>query len=132
MTGWLGFLHRLGADRRGATAVEFAFILPVLVMLLFGVISSSQLGGALSGMHYAVEEAARCSAVNKVACGTATATQAFAADKYNGPGPTPQFASSAVGCGHTVTATMTFTLELALTRLNVPLSATACYPGVDT
>ena len=123
----LGF----GTDARGSTAVEMAMLLPVFVILLFGVINVSQMAGALSGMHYAVEEGARCFAVNKTVCGSVTTTRGFTTSRYHGPAPAPTFAVTTAGCGHTVTATATFNLELAITRLNVPLSATACYPGVE-
>jgi Flp pilus assembly protein TadG len=56
--------RNLAADEAGATAVELAFILPVLVMLVFGVI---QLGWALhcgSSVRYAVEQASRTVMLN--------------------------------------------------------------------
>jgi len=122
--------YRFWRDIRGATAMELALLLPVFVMLIFGLINTSLMAGALSGMHYAVEEASRCYAVNKTTCATIDATRTYAQGKYRGPGAQPTFAITTAGCGHTVTATTTFDLELALTVLHVPLSATACYPGV--
>ena len=65
MNRLLRHVARWGRDRSGAAAVEYAFVLPVFAMLLIGVINMSQLMGALSGMHFAVEEAARCSAVRR-------------------------------------------------------------------
>ena len=123
--------YRFWRDTRGATAMELALLLPVFVMLIFGLINTSLMAGALSGMHYAVEEASRCYAVNKTTCGSVTATRTYAQAKYRGPGPEPTFDITSAGCGHTVTATTTFKLELALTVIDVPLSATACYPGVE-
>jgi Flp pilus assembly protein TadG len=120
-----GFL----ADRRGATAVEYAFILPVFVMMIFGVIGVSQLAGAMSSMHYAVEEASRCFAVNKTTCGTPTTAAAYANAKYLGPDVGVVFVATNTGCGFTVSATATYTLQLAVSTLDVPLSAAACYPG---
>ena len=120
---------RLATEQSGATAVEFAFILPVFVMMLFGVMGVSQLAGAVSGMHYAVEEAARCFAVNKTTCGSASATSIFAAAKYLGPDVGPVFLVTNAGCGFTVSATATYRLELAVTTFDIPLSAAACYPG---
>lgn len=118
-------------DSRGATAIEMAMILPAFVVLVFGVINVSQMAGALSGMHYAVEEGARCFAVNKTVCTSSTTTRTFAEGKYHGPSPNPTFAVTTAGCGHTVSATSNYKLELAITQLDVPLSATACYPGVE-
>jgi Flp pilus assembly protein TadG len=125
-------LARFRRDQGGATAVEYALVLPSFVLLLFGVISTAQLGGAISGLHFAVEEAARCSAVNVTACGTSTTTVSFAQARYHGPAIGAAFTSTTDGCGHTVRATGVFKLELAFTTLNVPLQATACYPGKDT
>lgn len=118
-------------DNSGATAIEMAFVLPVVAMLVIGVISLSMLGSAISGMHFAVQEAARCSAVNAVTCGTPSATVTYARSKFHGAGVAPAFASTGAGCGHTVTATATFELTLALFTIPVPLSAAACYPGKD-
>lgn len=121
--------RRLAADRSGAAAMEFAFVLPVLGVLLIGSISAANLAGAVNGMHYAVEEAARCSAVKTTVCDSAAATVSYARSKYRGLGATPVFVSTAEGCGHTVKATATYQLNILFTELPVPLSAQACYPG---
>ena len=118
-------------DTAGTTAIEMAFVLPVMAMLVIGVISLSMLGSAISSMHFAVQEASRCSAVNAVACGSPTATVNYARSKFHGAAVTPVFASTTAGCGHTVTATATFELSLAISTIQVPLSAVACYPGKD-
>lgn len=126
------FIPRWTADHSGATAIEMAFVLPVMAMLVIGVISLSMLGSAISSMHFAVEEASRCSAVNALACGSASATVNYARSKFHGPAVTPAFVSTTTGCGHTVTATATFELFLAVYTIQIPLSATACYPGKDS
>ncbi len=125
---WREFL----ADRRGVTAVEYAFILPVFILMIFGVIGVSQLAGAVSGMHYAVEEASRCFAVNKTTCGSPTEAATYAEGKYMGPNVGALFVANNTGCGFTVSATATYRLELAITTMDVPLSAAACYPGKET
>ena len=124
-------LRRWRDDRGGATAIEYALVLPAFAMLLLGVINTSQLASVASGMHFAVQEAARCSAVNEVACGSPEATIAFARGRYVGPAVDPEFASNTDGCGHTVRATATFELNVAIMTFDVPLSAEACYPGRD-
>lgn len=118
-------------DTSGTTAIEMALVLPVMAMLLLGSISLSMLGSAISSMHFAVQEASRCSAVNAVACGTHTATVTYAHSKFHGAAVTPTFVSTAAGCGHTVTATANFELNLAVSTIQIPLSAAACYPGKD-
>lgn len=125
-------LAAYAAAEGGASAVEFGLVLPLLFMLMLGVLSFSMLGGAISGMHYAVEEAARCFAVNKTSCSTGSAAEAYAHTVYLGPKMDPVFVATNGGCGFTVTGTATFALQLAVVQLNVPLSASACYPGKAT
>jgi len=113
----------------GATALEFGLVLPVFLGLMLGVISFSMLGGAISGMHFAVEEAARCYAVNKTTCGTSSDAVTYARTHYLGPRVNPVFEATNAGCGFTVSGTATFELSLAIVSMNIPLSASACYPG---
>jgi hypothetical protein len=40
----------------------------------------------------------------------------------------PVFAAASATCGHSVTATATYGLDAGLTQINVPLSASACFP----
>jgi Flp pilus assembly protein TadG len=68
LMGVRGRISGLWADRRGATALEFGLVLPAFVMLILGVINTAQLAHAVSSMNFAVEEAARCSAVNETVC----------------------------------------------------------------
>ncbi len=113
----------------GTTAVEFAFVAPVFVMLLLGIIYGCQLIYTLGGLHYATEAAARCSSVMSTTCATSAATQAYALTKYYGTsGTTPTFAVSTVACGQQVTGTLTYVLDIAVTRWSIPLRATACFP----
>lgn len=51
-------LHR-HRDERGAAAVEFALILPLLVMLVFGIIQFSLAYNRTQGLHAAAREGAR-------------------------------------------------------------------------
>jgi Flp pilus assembly protein TadG len=117
------------AGDSGATAIEFGLVFPIVIFMMLGIVSFSMLGGALSGMHFAVEEAARCYAVNKVACGSSAAAETYAEARYLGPDVSPVFTASNSGCGFTVNGTATFQLQLAIVSLDVPLSASACYPG---
>lgn len=58
-----------GADRhgheRGAAAVEFAIVLPVLVMLLFGIIEFGAAYNRSQGLHAAAREGARLAALRQ-------------------------------------------------------------------
>jgi Flp pilus assembly protein TadG len=50
-------------DERGAAAVEFALLLPLLVMLVFGIIEFSVLYNRQQGLHAAAREGARVAAL---------------------------------------------------------------------
>lgn len=113
----------------GAAAVEFGLVFPVLMMMMLGVLMFSMLSGAISGMHFAVEEAARCFAVNKTTCGDSEAAENFAGTRYLGPDVNATFAASSASCGYRVIGRGTFELRLAVLTFNVPLTTTACYPG---
>lgn len=117
------------ADCRGTTAVEMALVLPMLVMLVMGVINGSVLAAVISSMNFAVQEAARCSAVNHTACGAPQATVAFAEARYEGPSAMPDFSAAIAACGYRVTATTEFALNVGIASYDVPLSAEACFPG---
>ncbi len=65
-----GVLRRLGADRRGATAVEFALVAPVLLAMLFGGIEAGRYLWFAAALDHAVGAAARCAEVEGGACAT--------------------------------------------------------------
>jgi Flp pilus assembly protein TadG len=74
-------LAGLSADRRGAAAVEAAFVLPLLLLLLLGVIEFGRMAWARSSLDFAVQEAARCAVVRTDVCGTPAATAQYAANR---------------------------------------------------
>jgi Flp pilus assembly pilin Flp len=119
----------LVADQSGATAVETALVLPLFVILLVGIVSTAQLAWAVNSLHHAVQEAARCSAVDAVTCGGDAQTVAFAKDRYLGPEVNATFAVASSPCGQSVTVAGKFDLNLVLTSVAVPLSANACFPS---
>ena len=103
----------------GAVAVEFALVLPILLLLLFGIVQYGLYFWAAQGGASATREAARRAAVGDMTscaefqshvrdridalgsgAGTATVSRAYA----NGPGNT----SSAVEVGDIVTVTVAF------------------------
>jgi len=68
---------RTGHRSRGQSLVEFALVLPILVILLFGTIQLGITFGAYNGLINSVREAARYGSVcttGTTACATATAT----------------------------------------------------------
>jgi Flp pilus assembly protein TadG len=122
-------LARFGADRGGASAVEFAIILPVFVLLVLGSISVALLIFTASSLNYAVEDAARCAAVNKTLCPNAATIEEYALGRYLGPTTSPVFTYSTSGCGNTVRATVTYQMDIVPQLAQIPLTASACHPS---
>ena len=117
---------------RGATAVEFTLILPALVLLTIGTINLSFMMYAVSTLHYAVEDAARCGVVKTTICTSPTTTATYAAGRYSGPLMTPVFnnpaPNPAAACGYQVTGSATYNFVTGLANIAVPITATACRP----
>jgi Flp pilus assembly protein TadG len=111
----------------GATAVEFALVLPTLAALIVGGLYTGLVVYSAAGLRNAVEQAARCYSVKPNQCGSVSATQTYAKSEYYGV-DSPTFTASIQSCGHQVAATVTIPLIAVVTSLNVPLSATACFP----
>ena len=115
----------------GATAVEFAMVLPPFLMLLLGIMSGSLAIYTAASMHFAVEGAARWYSVNDSVNASprsnATTTQTYAQSHYLGPS-SPTFTASIIACGHQVNATLNVVLNAGVARWNIPLSATSCFP----
>ena len=111
----------------GATAVEFALVLPALAALIVGGLYSGLAVYSAAGLHSAVEQAARCFSVDATQCSSAFATQTYAQSEYYGVS-SPTFTASIQPCGHQVAATVTVPLTAVIVNFDVPLSATACFP----
>ena len=122
----------LWRGERGNTAVEFALILPALVLLTLGTINLSLMMWAVSTLHYAVEDAARCGVVKTTICTSPATTATYAAGRYKGPLMSPVFNSPApnptAACGYQVTGSATYNFVTGLANIAVPISATACRP----
>ena len=121
---------RLSVSESGVTAIDFAIIITAFISMMFGIINIGLILWDLGSMQYAVEAAARCASVDATNCGSASAIQTFALTQYYGESlASNPFTYAATGCGHTVTASYTYSLNLPLvTTYSVPLSATACFP----
>jgi Flp pilus assembly protein TadG len=116
------------ADDRGATAVEFALISPLMVVILIGIMGISLMLLSIGSMHFAVEAAARCASVNQIVCNSPGAVVAYANSRYSGAFITPVFTYSTAACGNQVSASITYTLNVGMFKPSVPLSATSCFP----
>ena len=115
-------------DNRGTTVVEFALLAPVVITLLVGTCFLC-LGLFLVGsLHFAVEEGARCASVNTGVCTDANAIVAYTRSHYFGPGASPTFTFAAASCGNSVTASINYVMNLGMTTLTLPITASACFP----
>ena len=126
----IGAINRLGRDDRGISSLEFALVLPAFLMITIGGMHLSMLGFTAASLHFATEDAARCGAVQTTRCTSTTVTQTHALSKFNNiTGTTATFtAASGQTCGYRVQGSVTYTLKTGIASMNVPLSATACYP----
>ena len=128
-------------DERGVTAVEFALVGPLFLMLLFGVMQVSIWVLSAVSLQHAAEIAARCAAVKSTQCSctsagcTVSGIQAYAADQATGLS-VPATAFTVTGlvtkdaCGG-VKVTGSFTPFSFTDGFGLPTytaSASACYP----
>jgi Flp pilus assembly protein TadG len=64
-------LRAFALDRRGATAVEAAFTLPLVILLTFGAIELGRVVSAQANINHAAKETARFASVRGAASGAA-------------------------------------------------------------
>jgi Flp pilus assembly protein TadG len=103
--------------------------MPAFFMLIIGGFYSAGLLHMVSSMQYAVQAGARCASVNSAVCASPASTVTYVQSRFTATGAaTPTFASSTAACGHSVTGTVTYVLDIGLSKINVPLSASACFP----
>ena len=116
------------ADERGTTAIEFAIVAPVFILLVIGFIYACLALFTVGSMHFAVEEGARCRSVRTTICSDEATTIAYAKSRYFGPSSAPSFSYATAACGNSVSASANYVMHLGLTQLTVPIRATACFP----
>jgi Flp pilus assembly pilin Flp len=116
-------IKQLQCDDGGATAVEFAIIAPVFLMIVFGILQLSMLGFTVASLNYAVEHGARCNAVRSDCPDIETYYHAFGEPEFD---VTP----TGEACGILVTAELTYTLSVVAFQKSVDLSSSACFPDL--
>ena len=122
-------LFRLKNNSRGATAVEFAMVLPAFIALIVGGLYACLGLFTSASLQYAVEKAARCASVNSTTCSSSATTIAYAQSAYFGPtAPAASFTYATGGCGYTVNGSVNFNFDFGLKNVAVPISASACFP----
>jgi Flp pilus assembly protein TadG len=99
------------ASNSGTTAVEFALVAPVLILLTVGIFYLCVALFVAGSMHYAVEQGARCASVRTSICPNAGATIAYTQSRYFAPG-TPAFTYAAAPCGNAVSSSLNYVMNL--------------------
>lgn len=123
------FHGNICGDERGTTAIEFAIVGPVFILLVIGIIYLCMCLSVVASMHYAVEEGARCASVRTAVCTDQTSTVTYIQNHYFGPSTPPTFTYNATApCGHSVSGSINYVLDLGLRQITVPISAAACFP----
>jgi Flp pilus assembly protein TadG len=114
--------RRFHDSERGAAAVEFALVLPLLILLVFGIIQFSIEYNRAQGLHAAAREGARLASLPQTTQGdiAARVTSSLAGVPLNGAPTISVSPSTSQPCenrsGQTVTVTVT-----AVTDLDIPL-----------
>jgi Flp pilus assembly protein TadG len=121
-------LKSLHLDQQGTTAVEFAIIAPVFIALLIGTIALCIGLFLIGSLHFAVEDGARCASVKTTICSDAVTTVAYTQSRYYGPAVSPTFTYATAACGNSVSASISYSMNVGFKTFVVPISATACFP----
>jgi Flp pilus assembly pilin Flp len=119
----------LSRNQQGTTAVEFAIIAPVFIMLVFGTIGLCFALFLVGSLHFAVEDGARCASVKASICPDTATTIAYTQSRYLGPNVSPTFTPNlTAACGKSVTGSVNYSMNMGFRTFVIPISATACYP----
>ena len=121
-------LRKYCVDSSGASAAEFALILPLFCALTIGAINLCIMVYANSRLQFAVDDAARCESVKTTICTSSATTQTHAAAAFGFAGLSPTFTASPAVCGNQVVGRVTYPLHAVITTISVPISASSCFP----
>ncbi len=129
--------HRNRVAHCGSVAIEYALILPVLLLFLLGIMDVGRLLWTYTTLHRSVQAAARCGAVDPVTCATATQIETYAVGQAYGLNiPLSAYTVTAPSCGIKIQGTFVFQFFIPWLSPISPfgaanqltLNATACYP----
>lgn len=122
--------RRLHSDRHGSVAAEFALVIPLLLLLSFGIIEFGRTMWVRNSLQSAVEDAARCYALKRPQCTTVADVKSYAASKAMGvPVTGDAFKATVAACGRQVTADYSFVAMVPIIPLDYTISASACRPA---
>ncbi len=102
-------------------------VAPVFILLLVGTVSLCVALFLVGSLHYAVEEGARCASVKTTVCTNASSIVSYTQNQYFGPSA-PNFTYAAAACGNSVSASLSYVVNLGITEVTVPVTASACFP----
>jgi len=114
----------------GTSAIEFAIVGPVFLMLLIGITEGGVLLWTQLGLQHGAEMAARCSTVNKTICGTPSAIQEYAVQRSLGVNPPAStFSVESPACGIQVSANYNYQfVSTNFGTASMVLTAQSCVP----
>jgi len=115
-------------NQDGTTAVEFAIIAPVFILLVIGTIGVCFAFFLVGSLHFAVEDGARCASVKTTICSDSATTIAYTQSRYLGPNVSPTFTYASAACGNSVSATVNYSMDVGFRTFVIPIRATACFP----
>ncbi len=121
-------LKSLRLDQHGTTAVEFAIIAPVFIAVTVGTLALCIALFLVGSLHYAVQESARCASVKTNICSDSATTVAYAQSHYFGPNVSPTFTYAAAACGSSVSASISYSMNVGFKTFTIPVTAAACFP----
>jgi Flp pilus assembly protein TadG len=131
---------RLVADRSGVTIVEFAILLPLFLILIFGIVQFAQVIFFQVALQHAVTGAARCASefagANALGagntppdCSTSDRVKTMAQQQAFGLAvPAGTFTPSTSATSTCVGASYSFALAIPLISRTIALTAQSCYP----
>lgn len=119
--------------RRGAVAIEYALLLPALLLFVIGIMEVGRLLWTQTTLERAVEAAARCGAVNQTDCSTSAAVAGYAVTQAFGlPVDAGAFTVTKPACGVFVSVDFTYKFVVPwVTPQDMTLHAQACYPAIS-
>jgi Flp pilus assembly protein TadG len=131
-------------EEDGFNAAEFALVLPVLVLFIFGTIHLCLMMYTSSRLHWATEDAARCAVARPFTCTDADTVDSptvltWADNAYSGLAPATFSYSPTATCsnvndtgaatnGRAVTGAATYSIVLPFFSQSFVLNATTCFP----
>ena len=118
---------------RGVAALEFAFVLPVLMLIAFGIIDLGRAVWTQTTLDYAAQAAARCRAIGSASCSTDALAQTYGVTQaYGLTGVTMAVSQPVSGncAGYKqARATKNFSYIFPFfTHYSGTFTSTACYP----